>query len=98
MQGLIIRDMYGPDITDSFLEILEYLSPAEFDLTRAGEVLRERLRHGVRTYVAELDGQVVGTTSLFVERKFIHGGGRTGHIEDVVVHGDFKQKVPPALI
>jgi len=30
-------------------------------------------------------GRVVGTATLFVERKFIRGLGLAGHIEDVVV-------------
>jgi glucosamine-phosphate N-acetyltransferase len=92
MKGLVIRDMYGPDISDEFQEILEFLSVADFDMEEAGEILRDRLKHGVRTYVALLDGKVVGTTSLFIERKFLHGGGRTGHIEDVVVHGAFQKR------
>ena len=35
--------------------------------------------------IAELDGKVVGTTTLLIEPKFIHDGGLVGHIEDVVV-------------
>ena len=29
--------------------------------------------------------QIVGTGTLFVERKLLHNGGLAGHIEDVVV-------------
>ena len=31
-------------------------------------------------------GMIVGAGTLFVEPKFIHGCGQTGHIEDIVVH------------
>jgi glucosamine-phosphate N-acetyltransferase len=33
----------------------------------------------------DMDGQVVCTATLLVERKFIHGCGSVGHVEDVVV-------------
>jgi glucosamine-phosphate N-acetyltransferase len=33
---------------------------------------------------------VVGTTTLLVEPKFIFGGGRVGHIEDVCVRKEFQ--------
>jgi glucosamine-phosphate N-acetyltransferase len=35
--------------------------------------------------IAEVDGKVVGATTLLIEQKFIHNGGLVGHIEDVVV-------------
>lgn len=30
-------------------------------------------------------GRILGTAALIVERKFIHGCGKVGHVEDVVV-------------
>ena len=35
--------------------------------------------------VDKANDQLVATATLFVERKYIHGGGIAGHIEDVVV-------------
>jgi glucosamine-phosphate N-acetyltransferase len=44
--------------------------------------------------VAEMDGKVVGSTTLLIEQKFIHQGGLVGHIEDVVVDKNFQgQKI-----
>lgn len=34
--------------------------------------------------------RIVGSGTLLVERKFIHGCGRAGHIEDVVVRSSFR--------
>ena len=35
---------------------------------------------------------MVGSTTLFIEPKFIHQGGFVGHIEDVVVAKEFQGK------
>lgn len=40
--------------------------------------------------VAEVDGKIVGTTTLFVELKFIHELGKVVHIEDVVTDKKFQ--------
>ncbi|HZU38291.1 MAG TPA: GNAT family N-acetyltransferase [Gemmataceae bacterium] len=83
--GLVLREMNGQDLENGFLDTLADLAEVQLTLEQAREVLRQRLRRDVRTYVACQDGRVVGTASLLVEQKFIHGGGRCGHIEDVVV-------------
>ena len=40
--------------------------------------------------VAEIDGKIVGSTTLFIELKFIHELGKVGHIEDVVTDKNFQ--------
>lgn len=35
---------------------------------------------------------IVGTATLLLESKFIHNGGVVAHIEDVVVHPDWREK------
>ena len=42
-------------------------------------------------YVAYIDDQIVGTVTLLIEDKIIHGGSAVGHIEDVVVHSNYRK-------
>lgn len=79
-------------IDDRFLETLGNLSTVELDVEAARAVLRTRTAVGIHTYVALDGGRIVGSASLIVETKFLHGGGRVGHIEDVVVHADSQGK------
>ena len=89
---LTIRELTPSDIGPRFLETLAALSEVGLSVCEAEEIHRQRLRQGIRTYVALCRGQVVGTASLLLERKFIHKGGLAGHIEDVAVHRDFQSR------
>lgn len=90
--GLEIRQLWGPDITDDFLRTIAALSDTGLSVSEAREVFRERLGPMFKTFVAVLDGRVVGTATLLVERKFLHKGSYAGHIEDVAVHPDFQRR------
>ncbi len=82
-----IRELTEDLLDEHFLEVLGHLSTVELDVAGARDVLRARSAQGVRTFVALEGKKIVGSASLFIESKFIHGGGKVGHIEDVVVHG-----------
>ncbi len=87
-----VREMYGFDLSPDFLDTLGSLAEVGLTLEQAKEVFRERLRRGIRTFVARVDDRIVGTASLLIEEKFIHEGGCSGHIEDVAVHPDYQGK------
>jgi glucosamine-phosphate N-acetyltransferase len=87
---LCIGEVTASDLQHGFLEALAGLAPVELSADQAHKLLRERSRSGIRTYVARLETRVIGTASLILEQKLIHGGGRAGHIEDVAVHPDFR--------
>jgi len=87
-----IRELRGPDLANGFLETLAGLSEVNLDAQEAGEILRSRLKAGTQTFVAIIDGKVVGTVSLLVELKFLHAGGKVGHIEDVAVHANYRHR------
>jgi len=79
-----------------FLTTLDSLRQASnIDKNKADEIfekINSNLDHIIA--VAELDGKIVGVTTLLIEPKFIHKGGLVGHIEDVVVDKNFQgQKI-----
>jgi glucosamine-phosphate N-acetyltransferase len=83
-----IRELTALDLNQGFLEALASLAEVSLTPAQAGEVFRARLRAGIHTYVARLQRRVIGTASLILEQKFIHGGGLVGHLEDVAVNKD----------
>ena len=92
MSEIKIREIEEGDLERGFLETLDFLRNAsELDKNKAKEILKkikQNVDHVI--YVAVDDGKIVGSTTLFIEQKFIHDGGLVGHIEDVVVRKDYE--------
>ena len=92
MSEIKIRDIVESDIDNGFLESLDSLRNAS-DLNKdtARDILKKIIVNPDHIiHVAEVDGKVVGSTTLLIEQKFIHKGGKVGHIEDVVVSKEFE--------
>ena len=92
MSEIIIREIEEEDLDRGFLEVLDNLRMAsDLEDPKAKEVL-EKIKQNPnhRIHVAIDGNKVVGTTTLFIEQKFIHRGGLVGHIEDVVVRKDYE--------
>ncbi|MEC9416320.1 MAG: histone acetyltransferase, partial [Thermoproteota archaeon] len=80
MSDIIIRDIVESDIENGFLESLDSLKPAS-NLERkiAQDILKKIIANPDHIiHVAEIDGKVVGSTTLLIEQKFIHEGGKVG--------------------
>jgi glucosamine-phosphate N-acetyltransferase len=83
-----------------YLDVLSQLSPCELAPTAAKQVLLAQMQDCGRSLwplVGVLGGQhsrdaprVVACGTLLVEQKFIHGGGKAGHVEDLVVEQCFR--------
>jgi glucosamine-phosphate N-acetyltransferase len=92
MSELIIRKIIETDLNNGFLESLDSLRQASnLEQNSAKNILNRISKNENHViHVAELDGKIVGSTTLLIEQKFIHGGGFVGHIEDVVVKKEFE--------
>ncbi|MDH5463815.1 MAG: GNAT family N-acetyltransferase [Nitrosopumilus sp.] len=101
MNDLIIRELRKEDLWNGFLTSLDSLrKTSSIDKNKANTIfdkINSNSDHIIA--VAELDGKVVGATTLIIEQKFIHDGGIVGHIEDVVVDNKFQgQKIGEKII
>jgi len=87
MSEPIIRELRKEDLMNGFLTTLDSLrQTSDIDQSKAEKIF-EKINSNPDhiIVVAELDGKIVGTATILIELKFIHGGGLVGHIEDVVV-------------
>ena len=96
MDELKIRELQKGDLQNGFLTTLDSLRQTSgIDKNKANEIF-EKINSSPDhiIVVAELDGRIIGATTLLIEQKFIHDGGLVGHIEDVVVDKNFQgQKI-----
>jgi glucosamine-phosphate N-acetyltransferase len=99
-----VREIKKSDIQRGFFETLSNLSQVgeiNQDIERASKLLHEIEENKLyKIFVAESEsGQIIGSITLLVEQKFIHNGGKVGHIEDVVTRKEFSGKgVGSALV
>ena len=94
MENIIIREIQESDLEKGFLECLDNLKIAsDLEKDSAKNILNSILDDSNHIiHIAELDGKIVGSTTLLIEQKFIHKGGFVGDIEDVVVREGFERK------
>ena len=92
MSELIIRKIIESDLENGFLESLDNLrQTSNLEQNSVKNILKRILENENHIiHVAELNGKIVGSTTLLIEQKFIHEGGFVGHIEDVVVNKEFE--------
>lgn len=78
----ILEDSHG------YFETLSCMSKSpDIPLEDAKTILKEIKAQGSTIYVAITDdNKIIGSITLLIEQKFIRGGGKAAHIEDVVTH------------
>ena len=94
MSDIIIRKLQKEDLQNGFLSTLNSLRKASDIDKKTTEKIFDKINSNPDhiIVVAVIDGKVVGSTTLLIETKFIHNGGKVGHIEDVVVDKDHQRK------
>ena len=94
MTNIRIREIIETDIQNGFLETLDRLRKAsDLDKEIGKNILRKIISNpDYIIEVVEENGKIIGSATLFIEQKFIHNGGKVGHIEDVVVSKEYEGK------
>ena len=94
MDEPIIRELEENDFKRGFFNVLDTLRETsnitEDKTLEIFKNIKSNPKHII--IVAEINGKIVGSTTLLIEPKFIHQGGIVGHIEDVVVSKEFQGK------
>ncbi|EPA05010.1 GNAT family N-acetyltransferase [Candidatus Nitrosarchaeum limnium] len=93
MSDITIRKLQKEDLRNGFLSSLDSLRKASDISNEKAEKIFEKINSNPDHIiaVAVLDGKIVGSTTLLIETKFIHKGGKVGHIEDVVVDKKYQK-------
>tara|TARA_Y100000296_G_C5006628_1_gene172918 strand:- start:53 stop:487 length:435 start_codon:yes stop_codon:yes gene_type:complete len=84
-----IREFKSEDFSCGYIETISEVWPCN-DITE--ETLSKVLDKNVYIFVAENNGEVIGSLSLYIQNKFIHNGSCVGFIEEVVVRKKYNGK------
>jgi glucosamine-phosphate N-acetyltransferase len=92
----IIREIQQADLEKGFFQTLSNLSVLgriRDDIEHAEKILQEIKSYPLyKIFVAVKndDTEIIGSITLLIEQKFIHDGGKSGHIEDVVTRREYE--------
>ena len=94
MSDITIRKLQKEDLWNGFLLTLDSLRQASNIDKKNAERIFDKINSNQDhiVAVAVIEGKIVGSTTLLIETKFIHNGGKVGHIEDVVVNKEYQRK------
>jgi glucosamine-phosphate N-acetyltransferase len=91
-----IRGIELGDLKNGYFSTLKNLSELgsiEGNIEEAEQILNNITAnplHKIFVAIDKINAEVIGATTLLVEQKFIHSGGKAGHIEDVVTRKGFE--------
>jgi glucosamine-phosphate N-acetyltransferase len=90
-----VREISEADLKKGFLETLSNL--AEIGMIKNEQGTAKKVLQQVMSspfykifVAAKTDGEIIGSITLLIEQKFIHNGGKVGHIEDVVTKNGYE--------
>ena len=94
MSNVTIRKLQKEDLWNGFLHTLDSLRQASNMDKKTADKIFDKINSNPDHIVAVaiIEGKIVGSTTLLIETKFIHNGGKVGHIEDVVVDKEYQRK------
>lgn len=86
-----LRKIEVSDYNKQYLKLLENLSIVQSHLItyELFEDFVKKLNDNHLIYVIEYSEKVIATGTIFIEHKLIHGLGKVGHIEDIVVDPEY---------
>ena len=91
-----VREIKLEDLKNGYFSTLKNLSEMgsiEESMEKAEQIfnnITENPLHRIFVAIDKETSEVIGATTLLVEQKFIHSGGKAGHIEDVVTRKGFE--------
>jgi glucosamine-phosphate N-acetyltransferase len=91
MSEISFRLVEPEDFSRGLLGVLNQLAPVnDISVENAAKFYEEMIAQHKHVYVGEINGQIICTGTLLLERKFFFGGTYFGHVEDIVVDEAFR--------
>ena len=94
MSTYTISELQKSDYFDEFLQLLEQLTIVDANEISYDAFCEQFDKCKSKVFVIRQTGdfKIIGTASVLIEEKFIHKLSSVGHIEDVVVDKEYRDK------
>lgn len=92
MSQYIISELQKQDYHYGFLQLLEQLTTVDANEIKYEQFSDQFDKITSKTFVIKSNNKIIGTASIFIESKFIHKLSSVGHIEDVVIDTEYRNK------
>lgn len=91
-----VKELTREDLIDDKKGLLDSLSnltnAPDMNLGQMEGILLKINNQNGHVYIAKTeDNKIIGTATLLIEQKFIHSGGKVGHLEDVAVMKEYEK-------
>lgn len=86
---MIILKLNEESIDQNFIDTISTFRPCMISVSEAKEIYRS-LPINIEIYIAKDSNKTIASGTLLIEQKFIHNGGKVAHIEDIIVHPDYR--------
>jgi glucosamine-phosphate N-acetyltransferase len=93
--NFVVREIQITDLRRGFFDTLSNLAPTGDIINQDGRA--EKILFEINSYpfyaifvAVKEDGELIGSITILIEQKFIHNGGKVGHIEDVVTRKGYE--------
>jgi glucosamine-phosphate N-acetyltransferase len=90
MNNYIIRNLTDADY-DKYLYLINQFRPTVFTVEEYKDVLNKINTHST-IWVVDYNNELIGTTTIIYEYKFIHNIVKLAHIEDVCIDKNYRNK------
>ena len=87
---MLIRQLEVSDYNKKYMELLSQLTTAPNVTKDCFEYQFRNLNSNI--FVIEENSIIIASGTILIEKKFIHNMASVGHIEDIVVHKDYRNK------
>ena len=86
---MIIYKLNTEFIDQSFIETISSFKPFNLSVDEA-KILFQSLPENITVFVIKHWNKIIASGTVIIEQKFIHNGGKVAHIEDVIVHPNYR--------
>ena len=89
-QQFIFRKLEESDYHKNYLQLLSQLTQVEHITPEEFSNILAKIQSQIWVFEDTAVNKIVASASIFLEQKFIHGGGIVAHLEDVVVDQSYR--------